>query len=92
MEEKIIIKDSKRNPQVVIDSAHPFYNDIKNSLMPDEYRIEQRKISNLPDSFIEECIKNYYKQIEAPYGDNEISKKAKIAIFFPLLPIGILIN
>lgn len=90
MAEKIMIKDSKRKQQKIIDSTHPFYKEVKNSLMPDEFRIKQKKISNMSDEIIEEAIKDYYEQLEAPYGNSELSNKLKIAIFLPLTPTGIM--
>lgn len=62
---KITIKDSRKKPMKVVYDNHPFFNDIANSLMPDEFREIQKKSTNLDDlSFIEEDIKRYYEQIE----------------------------
>lgn len=67
--EKIIIKDKKRNPQMVIYPDHPYYNEIKNNIMPDEYRAKMKEISNIKASRIEEDIREYYEQIENPYDE-----------------------
>lgn len=83
--EKITIKDSKRNPQLVIDSDHPFFTYIKNTIMPDEYR----KKSNGCNKTIEEQIKKYYEIIENPYIDDGIFKNIP-RFFFELdsMPIN----
>ena len=90
MGEKIIIRDSKKNPQVVVDKNYPFFEDIKNSLMPDDYRNKMDEISNLKDEIKESEIKSYYESIENPYidflGDKSLGK------LYILEPIDLMIN
>ena len=86
--EKIIIQDSKRNPQMVIMKDHPFFEQIKRSMMPDEYRIKQREISNLDESLIEESINDYYESIQNP--NIELNGIKGTGLFSPLMPIGIM--
>lgn len=87
--EKIIIKDKNRNPQMVIYSDHPYYHEIKNNIMPDEYRATMRKISNVSPQKIEVLIKNYYRRIEHPY--DEITKII-VKPFVPLVLVSLRIN
>lgn len=96
--EKIIIRDKRRNPQLEIYSDHPLFEQIKNSMMPDDYREEMDKISNVDDDFREDIIKSYYQAIEDPYHGltltdcDEISLSQFPAIMFPLTPMGLWIN
>lgn len=87
--EKIIIKDTNRNPQMVIYSDHPYYHEIKNSIMPDEYRAEMKKVSNVSETIINEDIEEYYEQIENPYDD---VLKGVVNPFMPLIIVGLMIN
>lgn len=86
---KIIIKDKLRNPQLVIYPDHPYYNEIKNNIMSDDYRAKMKEISNVKASKIEEIIKNYYRRIENPY-----DKITKIIVkpFVPLVLVSLRIN
>lgn len=88
-EEKIVIKDKLRNPQMVIYPDHPYYNEIKNNIMPDEYRAKMKEISNICTSIIEEDIREYYEQIENPY--NEFLEGV-VNPFMPLILGGLWIN
>lgn len=88
-EEKIVIKDKKRNPQMVIYPDHPYYNEIKNNIMPDEYRAKMKEISNICISVIEEDIREYYEQIENPY--DEVLKDV-VNPFMPLIIVGLITN
>lgn len=88
-EEKIVIKDKKRNPQMVIYPNHPYYNEIKNNIMPDEYRAKMKEISNIKSSRIEEDIREYYEQIENPY--DEILEGV-VNPFMPLILVSLRIN
>lgn len=87
--EKTIIRDQRRSPELEIDSDHPYFKEIKNSLMPDDYRAGMDRISNIEDDVREEIIKDYYKQIENPYDEtfHEV-----VIPFFPLTPIDLWIN
>lgn len=87
--EKIIIKDSKRKPQLVIDSDHPHFESVKKTMMPDEYRKKMGEISNLGSEFIEDSINYYYKQIENPYDD---TFKEVVIPLMPLVPMSIIID
>lgn len=64
--------------------------------MPEEFREQQRKISNMDEDLIEEIIEeiieDYYEQIENPYGNDENLKKIKYSIFLPLVPVGIMFD
>lgn len=88
-EEKIVIKDKLRNPQMVIYPDHPYYNEIKNNIMPDEYRAKMEEISNVCASIIEADIREYYEQIENPY--DEILEGV-VNPFMPLILGGLWIN
>lgn len=87
--EKIIIKDSKRKPQLVIDSDHPHFESVKKTMMPDEFREKMSEISNLGSKVIENLINDYYKQLEHPYDD---TFKDVVFPLRPLAPMGIMIN
>lgn len=62
--QKIIIRDKKKKHPVVVYSDHPYYEEIKSTIMPDEYRDTMHKISDLPDDIIEDYVKLYYELIE----------------------------
>lgn len=96
--EKIVIKDSKRKKQLVVFQDHPFFNNIKNSLMPDEYRSKMKRMTNVEDGIIEELIASYYEQIEMPNvvienenGDSKVVKDVYLP-FKPLVVYGTMVN
>ena len=74
---------------MVIYPDHPYYNEIKNNIMPDDYRAKMKEISNIKASRIEEIIKNYYRRIENPY--DEITKSIVLS-FVPLVLVSLRIN
>ncbi|PKK40390.1 hypothetical protein ABB02_00376 [Clostridiaceae bacterium JG1575] len=91
--EKITIRDKRKNPQMVIDEDHPYFQAVKTGMMPDDYRKEMDETSNLDDEFREEAIGEYYKQIESPrcVYIKELDLK-QILPMFPLIPVGIMID
>ncbi|MDO4595316.1 MAG: hypothetical protein Q4B52_08060 [Tissierellia bacterium] len=82
---KIKIKDSKIENEKVIYENHPFFEKIRSSMMPNEYRKQMHEISNVGDQFIEDEIKLYYESIEAV----ENKKTNSMYIFYELEPIEI---
>lgn len=87
--QKITIKDRKMNPQKVVYENHPFFNEIKNSLMPDDFREEMSKISNLSEADLEEIISTYYERIEVPYINDGVLKGI-LCPFYELEPVAIM--
>lgn len=84
--EKILIRDSEKQPQMVVESDHPLYEEIKNTLMPDDYRKIMKEQSNLRSYRIEETIRFYYESIE------EAEEKPDEAFLFELIPQAIFID
>ena len=75
---KIEIKDAKRTEPFIIWEDHPFFLEVESSLMPDEYRLAENKVSNMSEDEIEERIEYYYDSLEE-----------KI-VFFELIVLGIM--
>ena len=82
---KIKIKDSKKEKEKEIYEDHPFFQKIKVSMMPNEYRKQMHEISNVDDEVIEDEIKSYYESIETA----ENNKDNSFNVFFELIPVEI---
>lgn len=84
--ETLVIRDKKRNNEVTITSDHTYFNTIKRGLMPDDYREEMSRISNISEEEIEETINDYYQSILVPICENFYSPPVL------LIPLEIMID